>query len=122
MLGLRAMSFPRSDRRLGKVFSASLWVLLGFGAAQLIRFGSNVVLTRLLFPEAFGLMLIVTTILIGLELFSDTGIRALLVQSKRGEEPQVLATAYTVKVVRGALLWGGGSRHRQPGAGFFSET
>ncbi len=121
MLGLQSLSRPDLQGRLGKVMSASAWVLLGFGAAQFIRFATNVLLTRLLFPEAFGLMLIITTIIIGLELVSDTGIRALLVQSKRGEEPQVLATAYTVKVVRGFLLWGLGWALAAPAAAYFQK-
>jgi O-antigen/teichoic acid export membrane protein len=58
------------------------------------------VLALLLFPEAFGLMVLVNVFLAGLELFSDTGI----VRSKRGEERAFFSTAWTIQVIRGALL------------------
>ena len=35
---------------------AALWIGLGYATNQLIRFGSSLVLTRLLAPEMYGLM------------------------------------------------------------------
>ena len=43
----------------------SLWTLLGFGASQIVRFGSNLVLTRLLVPHDFGLAALVGILLRG---------------------------------------------------------
>ena len=34
----------------------SFWTFFGFGGSQVIRLGGNLVLARLLFPEAFGIM------------------------------------------------------------------
>jgi O-antigen/teichoic acid export membrane protein len=73
-------------------------------AGGLLRLGSNMVLAMLLFPEAFGLMVLVNVFLAGLELFSDTGIGPSIVRSKRGEERAFFSTAWTIQVVRGALL------------------
>jgi hypothetical protein len=42
----------------------------------------------------------------GLAMFSDIGIGPSIIQSKRGEEPRFLNTAWTVQVVRGFFLWG----------------
>lgn len=84
---------------------ASVWTLGGNGAAQLIRLGSNLVLTRLLFPEAFGLMVIVNACVQGLQLFSDVGLRPSIVQHPRGDDPAFLDTAWTLQAVRGSLLW-----------------
>lgn len=81
------------------------WVLLGRMAGEALRFGTNLVLTRLLFPEAFGLMLLVNSILQGLALFSDVGINASVIQHARGEEPGFLRTAWTLQALRGLLLW-----------------
>ena len=41
---------------------------------QVLRFGFNLVLTRLLLPEVFGLMALVDLFLLGLHMFSDVGL------------------------------------------------
>ena len=77
----------------------------GYGVAQALRLATNLVLTRLLFPEAFGLMALVSVVLVGLAMFSDVGIGPAISQSKRGDEPTFLDTAFSINVVRGAALW-----------------
>lgn len=83
----------------------SLWTLLGYGASQVLRLASNLILARLLFPEAFGLMALVNVFLQGLQMFSDIGIGPSIIQNPRGEDPVFLRTAWTVQVIRGFLLW-----------------
>ena len=78
----------------------------GHGTAQVIRFASNLVLARLLFPAVFGQAALVYTFLTGLQLFSDVGTAAAIVQNPRGDEPRFLRTAWTVTAIRGFLLWG----------------
>lgn len=78
---------------------------LGFGGAQILRFGSNLVLARLLFPEAFGLMALVTVLLVGVVMMSDAGIGQSVRQSPRGDDPVFLDTAFTMQVLRGMVLW-----------------
>ncbi|MEM6388205.1 MAG: oligosaccharide flippase family protein [Pseudomonadota bacterium] len=79
--------------------------VLTFGASKMLRLISNLILTRLLFPEAFGTMALVTVLLTGLQMFSETGVRESILQSKRGEEPAFLNTAWTIQIIRGAILW-----------------
>ena len=81
-----------------------IWTVAGYGAGQILRFGSNLVLTRLLAPELFGLMALVNIFIIGLHLFSDVGVGLNVVQNKRGDEPAFLNTAWTIQVIRGAIL------------------
>lgn len=83
----------------------TIWTIVGYGGSQILRFGSNLVLTRLLFPELFGLMAIVNVFLTGLHLFSDLGLNASIIQSKRGDDPVFLNTAWTLSIIRGAVLW-----------------
>jgi O-antigen/teichoic acid export membrane protein len=83
----------------------TIWTLIGYGSAQVVRLGSNLILTRLLTPEFFGLMAIVNTLKIGIELFSDLGISQSIVNTKRGHDPVFLNTAWTLGVVRGVLIW-----------------
>ena len=76
-----------------------------YAVAQGLRLASNLILTRLLFPEAFGLMALVSVFLVGLAMFSDIGIGPSIAQNRRGDEADFLNTAWTIQVVRGALLW-----------------
>jgi len=84
--------------------SASLEVG-GFGASQLMRLASNLILSRLLFPGAFGLAALVSIFTQGLVMLSDVGIEPGVVQSKRGDEERFLNTAWTMQIGRGFALW-----------------
>lgn len=84
---------------------SAIWSFVDFGGVQGLRLISNLILTRLLFPEAFGLMALVMVVITGLALFSDTGIGPSIIQSERGDDPDFLNTAWTVQVVRGIILW-----------------
>lgn len=83
----------------------AIWTIAGYGTNQVLRFGGNLILTRLLVPEYFGLMAVVNTLRIGIELFSDLGITQSIVNNKRGDEPAFLNTAWTLQVIRGFVLW-----------------
>jgi O-antigen/teichoic acid export membrane protein len=78
---------------------------LRYAVEYVLRLGSNLVLTRLLFPEAFGLMALVNAFMAGLAMFSDVGISQSVVQNPRGDVPAFLRTAWTFQVVRGLVLW-----------------
>lgn len=99
---LRAFSgqalFARALR--GSAFTAG-----SYAVGQALRLVSNLILARLLFPEAFGLMALVTVVLVGLTMFSDVGISPAISRSPRGDDPDFLNTAWTLQVVRGGLLW-----------------
>ncbi|WP_330629342.1 oligosaccharide flippase family protein (plasmid) [Thioclava litoralis] len=95
----------RGDSVKARSMRSSAFVVVGFGGQNVLRLGSNLILTRLLYPEAFGLMALVQVFLTGLQMFSDLGINASIIQNKRGEEPEFLNTAWTVQILRGVLLW-----------------
>ncbi len=88
-----------------RVLSASIWSLGGYGLSQVLRFGSNLLITRLLVPEMFGVMAIATVVMIGLAMFSDLGLKPSVVRSKRGNDPVFLNTAWVTQILRGLLLW-----------------
>ena len=83
----------------------SMLVIVGYGGVQAIRFASNLILTRLLFPEAFGLMAIVSVVIVGLNMFSDMGTGPSIMRSPRGDDPAFLDTAWVLQIGRGAALW-----------------
>ena len=90
-----------------RVASSAASEIFGFGASLAVRLASNLILTRLLFPEAFGLMAMVQIVLYGLTMLSDVGVWQGVVTSPRGDDPKLLNTAFTMLAARGALLWAG---------------
>ncbi len=76
----------------------------GFGAAQGLRLISNLIMTRLLAPDAFGLMALTLSIEILIGMVSDLGLDASIVRSKKGDDPAFLATARTMQLARSMLI------------------
>lgn len=60
-------------------------------------------MTRLLMPEAFGIMAIAHAFMMGLALFSDVGLSQSVVRSKRGDDAFV-NTVWTLQALRGSLI------------------
>lgn len=81
------------------------WIGAGFAVQKVLQLGSNLILTRLLFPEAFGLMALATVFLIGIAMFSDIGLKVAVIRDPRGDDPEFLNTAWTIQVARGFLLF-----------------
>jgi len=85
--------------------TSALWTGAGFAWFQVIRFAANVILARLLFPEAFGLVATAFVFLMGIHLFADVGIRTSVIQHERGEDPDFYNTAWTLQIIRGFILF-----------------
>ena len=51
-----------------RVIQSSLWIFSGNALTQIIRFVSNLIMTRLLAPEMFGLMALAGVFIFGLNL------------------------------------------------------
>lgn len=112
----------KAGRQLGSTaINAGAWILVGLGAAQVLRVLSNIILTRLLFVEAFGLMQLVMAVMVGLHLFTDVGIGPSVVQSAHGDDPEFLDTAFTVQLIRGTLLCLVGVAVAYPFARYYHE-
>ncbi len=88
-----------------RAIRAAAWAFAGDGAQQALRLAANLVVARLLVPEHFGLMAIVNVVVLGVEMFADIGIRASVIRSQRGEDPEFLNTAWTIQVLRGVLFY-----------------
>ena len=106
---------------LSRAARGGAWTALSFVAAQGFRLISNLILTRLLFPEAFGIMALVTVLLVGLTLFSDMGVGPAIMQSKRGDEADFLDTAWTIQILRGGILWLAACALAYPAALFYDQ-
>jgi O-antigen/teichoic acid export membrane protein len=103
---LASLSLPAGD--LGaRVLRAGSWTVAGFALSQAVRFAGNLVMTRLLMPEMFGVMAMATMVMYGLALFSDVGLRQSVVQSRRGRDAVFLNTAWAIQIARGFVIWAG---------------
>ena len=87
-----------------KTLQASLYVVIGFGLSNFLRLFGNLILTRLLVPELFGIVAIGYVVMIGLSLFSDIGLAPVIIRSNRSDDEVFLNTAWTLQVLRGIIL------------------
>lgn len=99
------MPSPNPNTLGQRVLRAGGWSIAGYGLSQVIRLCSNLIMTRLLVPEMFGVMAIATMVTVILTLLSDIGLSQHIVQSRRGDDPVFLDTAWVVQIVRGIGLW-----------------
>jgi O-antigen/teichoic acid export membrane protein len=88
------------------MLNAGVWLVGGNFSSQLLRLISNLILTRLLVPEAFGLVATVNTLYFALVMFSDLGVWQSVVKSERGHDPRFLGTAWLLQIMRGGVLAG----------------
>lgn len=84
-----------------KALRATLWTITSYGSQHALRLVNSLVLTRLLMPEYFGLISLVSTVVVGVALMSDIGLIPSVVQSPKGDEPDFLNTAWTIQALRG---------------------
>lgn len=94
-----------SDKKQ-KFVRAGFWVMLIFGLSQIVRLGSNLIVTRLLAPEIFGVMAVVYVVIIGIGMFSDLGLWAFIVRHKDPKNTHMLNVVWTLQVIRGWLAFG----------------
>jgi lipopolysaccharide exporter len=74
-----------------------------FAAIAVIRLGSSLTLTRILRPEAYGIITIITSIAFVVELIADTNVTMFIIRDENGEQPRYLNTAWTLQFFRAVL-------------------
>lgn len=112
---------PTQTSLTSRIMRSSMFTIAGFGFQQVLRFGSNLILARLLFPEAFGTMALVTVLLVGLTMLSDLGIQPAIQSSKRGDDPDFLNTAWTLNMIRAVMLFAAACALAWPMSVFYDE-
>jgi O-antigen/teichoic acid export membrane protein len=105
-----------------KAIRGSVWTFAALGAQKVIAFGNSVVLRWILAPEVFGIMYLVYAVQRGLAMFSDFGIQPAVVQSPRGDDRRLLDTAWSLQIVRGAILAVVTALAAWPVARFYDES
>ena len=110
-----------SDRVL-LAMRGSAWTIGGYGAGQLLRLVTQLVLARkLLGPSAFGLAALVMVFLSGLEMLSDLGLGLDVIQHPRGDDPRFINTAFLIQAGRGLTLFGLAAALAFPFAQFYHQ-
>ena len=109
------------DSLRSRTIRGTLWTTGGYFLTQVIRLAANLVLTRLLSPNMFGVMSLINTFIQGLQGFSDVGIGPAIVQNKRGDDPAFLNTAWTIQALRGVMLTAVATTIAWPVAHLYSE-
>ncbi len=114
------MTMPSRSTLRQRVLHSGSWTLVGYGVSQVLRLAGNLILTRLLFPEAFGMMAIISAASFGVTMFVDMGITQSIVQNKRGNDPAFVNTAWSIQIISGFLIFGGLSALAYPMASFYN--
>lgn len=73
-------------------------------ASNVLRMISSIVLTRLLMPEAFGTVGLISSIAFVLSMISDLGFQAFVIRHRDGAERRFLDVIWTIRLVRAAVL------------------
>jgi O-antigen/teichoic acid export membrane protein len=87
------------------LLKGTLWTVGAYTFSQILRLVSNVVLARLLSPDVFGIMLIVVSVRVGIDLISDVGVGQNLVYHQNANDPKFYNTAWTLQAIRSVILW-----------------
>lgn len=88
----------------GAIVRAGMVTLAAHALGQILRFAGNLILTRLLVPEAFGVMLVANVLVFGLTLFTDFGFRQIVVRSPRAGSREFLDTVWSLQILQGLLI------------------
>jgi len=109
------------SRRLRTAMRGGAWTIVGYGAGQVLRLASTLVLARMLVPQAFGMVALVNVFLSGLEMLSDLGVGTDVIQHQRGDDPTFINTAFLIQGVRGTIIWVIATAIAYPFARFYQQ-
>lgn len=79
-------------------------MLIAFTAATiLLRLGGNIVLTRLLDPQAFGVVGVIISVMIVLAMLSDLGVFDFVIRHRKGADRRFLDVIWTIRLGQSGL-------------------
>jgi len=77
----------------------------GFAAVQGLRLIQQLWIANKIGVADYGRVGLISVVVMGLGLLSEIGITQNIVQSRRGDDPEMLDTAYSINALRGVGLW-----------------
>jgi O-antigen/teichoic acid export membrane protein len=87
-----------------RAFRGGAWLGFGSFSEQVVRFARNIVLARLLAPEAFGTMAIILSATSLLHTITDIGVKDAIIQNPKGTENRYVNAAFWMTFGRSLLL------------------
>ncbi|RYG87369.1 teichoic acid transporter, partial [bacterium] len=87
-----------------RALRAGVWTTLLSGGGVILRFGSSMLMTRMLVPDVFGVVALSSVIFTIISLLADVGLRQCVIYSERGEEQSYLDTIWSVSALRGVFI------------------
>jgi O-antigen/teichoic acid export membrane protein len=88
----------------GSIVRAGMVTLGTHVFGQFLRLCGNLILTRLLLPEAFGVMLVANVLSFGLTLLTDLGFRQIVVRSPHAGSREFLDTVWSLQILQGIAI------------------
>ncbi|GEM_PF-2730775 len=89
---------------------------------MVLRLGSNLLLTRLLAPEAFGILGTALAFMTTWEWLSDMGVQSALIRHPNATQKEYLSTGWWITLYRDIGLTSGAAACAWPAALFYNET
>ena len=90
-----------------RILRAASWDVGGSIVGSALRLASNLIMTRLLMPEAFGMLALAVTIMTAITLSTDIGIHRSITREPDGDQTHFLRVAWVVKILRSSFIAAG---------------
>lgn len=97
--------FRDRDSLMGRSIRGGGFLAAGSLADNLLRFIRNIILARLLAPDAFGLMATIMAIVATAEAFAEVGLKPSIIQNKKGSEKEFLNVIWWFSAFRAIVLY-----------------
>lgn len=101
------MSQPPQPSLRHRILRAASWDVGGSIVGSALRLASNLIMTRLLMPEAFGMLALAVTIMTAITLSTDIGIHRSITREPDGDQTHFLRVAWVVKIMRSTFIAAG---------------
>ncbi len=98
-------SILSSDTLLGRSVKSIGVLAAASGMEQLFRLIRNIILVRILAPDAFGIMAAVTASVAVIEAFSEVGLKQNVIQHEKGADDAFLRIIYLLAITRSLFLY-----------------
>jgi O-antigen/teichoic acid export membrane protein len=89
----------------GHMFRGGTWMGIGSVLEQVFRMGRNMLLTRLLAPEAFGVMAIVYSTSSIVDMLAEIGVKEAIIQHPKGNDHRYINSAWWLGFGRGVGIY-----------------
>lgn len=98
-------NFIKADNRTSRVAKSGILVAFGGASDRIIRFLRNIILTRILAPEIFGVIAIILSVQFFFETLTNIGVKQAIIQNPHSEERAFQNGAWWLSVLRGVLMY-----------------